>query len=68
MSRPYFEMIVKKVKRLKEKHSSPTEITIDGKKYTLSEDKDENVYLHKEKGNWVNGECIDKIKRNKEVK
>ena len=54
--RPYFETKVVKVKKGKEKYS--LQIIIDGKKYTLCKEE----YLHKEKGNWVNGENLDKIK------
>lgn len=62
LNRPYFETKVVKIKREKKKYPDPTEITIDGKKYRLYEDKEGNVYPHKEKGNFVNGENLDKIK------
>ena len=55
LSRPYLETKVVKVKKKKE---SSNQIVIDGKKYTLCKEE----YLHKEKGNWVNGENLDKIK------
>lgn len=57
----FFETKIIKIKEKKGKVYS-NQIIIDGKKYTLYEDKDENVYPHKEKGNWVNGENLDKIK------
>ena len=59
MSRPYFETKVVKVKKAK---IYSNHIIIDGKKYILYEDEEENVYPHKKKGNWVNGENLDKIK------
>jgi len=58
---PYLDVKVVKVEKGKPKYSNI--IKIDGKKDTLSrEDKNGNIYLHKEKGNWVNGENLDKIK------
>jgi len=51
---PYFELKVVKVKKEKKYCNY---MIIDGEKYTLS-----GEYLHKEKGNWVNGENLDKIK------
>lgn len=57
--RPYLETKVVKVRK---KKTYSNHIIVDGKKYILDEDEEENVYPHKEKGNWVNGECIDKIK------
>ena len=57
--KPYFELKVVKVKK---KKTYSNHIMIDGKKYILYEDKKENVYPHKEKGNWVNGEDLDSIK------
>ena len=55
LSRPYFEMKVVKVKKKKEYSN---QIIIGGRKYTLCKEE----YLHKEKGNYVNGENLDKIK------
>ena len=57
--RPYFETKVVKVKK---KKTYSNHIIIDGKKYILYEDKKENVYPHKKKGNWVNNENLEKIK------
>ena len=59
MSRPYFETKVMKVEK---KKIYSNHIIIDGKKYILYEDEKENVYPHKKRGNWVNGENLDKIK------
>ena len=59
MNRPYFECEIVKVKK-KKTYSNHT--IIDGKKYVLYQDKKGNVYPHKNKGNWVNGENLDKIK------
>ncbi len=56
--RSYFETKVVKVKGEKKENSSSIEVMIDGKKYTLCKEG----YLHKEKGNWINGENLDEIK------
>ena len=59
---PYFETKVVKVK--KEKKECIGEICIRGKRRPLYE-KDHYIYFEgkdKSKGNWVNGENLDKIK------
>ena len=60
--RPYLEVKVVKVKKEKEIYSSLTEIKIDGRKFRLYKDKKGNLYPHELKGNWANGENLDKIK------
>ena len=44
--------------KVKKKKEYSNQIILAGKKYTLCKEE----YLHKEKGNWVNGENLDKIK------
>jgi len=63
MSRPYFETKVVKVKKKEQKEI----VKFRGKKYIITRNKligktylDE--YKGKSKGNWVNGENLDKIK------
>jgi len=64
VNRPYFEMEVVKIK--KPRYSCREVIKFMGKKYEVFI-KDGKVSIrrhkhHKPKGNWVNGECIEKIK------
>ena len=68
MSRPYFGTEIVKVKKERPKHKYFTTQKIDGKLYGFYYNKKYKMDIHieeikkKSKGNWVNGENLDKIK------
>ena len=68
LSRSYFETQIVKVKKERPKHKYFTTQKMDGKLYGFYYNKKYKMDIHieeikkKSKGNWVNGENLDKIK------